>query len=277
MLGTLRRRGEEQRGRGRHAEGRSVVLRQVVTEKAGGVRRLQELQPLLIKLMQGRFAPINPIEQSKGHLRHGVFPPSLRTAARRSSSRLLKKAFSCFDRLSTNGKSPTTSSLPPFALSLSKGERRVFQHPARGAENMRYGVSTPNFGDYSDPRLLAELAREAEAAGWDGFFLWDHIVWPWHDTVADPWVALAVMAMSTERLRLGPMGTPIPRRHPWKLARETVTLDRLSAGRLLLGVGLGGFQSEEVEAFGEEGDPKVRAAKLDEGLEVLTGLWSREA
>jgi len=141
---------------------------------------------------------------------------------------------------------------------------------------MRYGVSTPNFGDYSDPRLLAELAREAEAAGWDGFFLWDHIVWPWHDTVADPWVALAVMAMSTERLRLGPMVTPIPRRHPWKLARETVTLDRLSGGRLLLGVGLGGFQSEEFEAFGEEGDPKVRAAKLDEGLEVLTGLWSGE-
>ena len=141
---------------------------------------------------------------------------------------------------------------------------------------MRYGVSTPNFGDYSDPRLLAELAREAEAAGWDGFFLWDHIVWPWHDTVADPWVALAVMAMSTERLRLGPMVTPIPRRHPWKLARETVTLDHLSAGRLLLGVGLGGFQSEEFEAFGEEGDPKVRAAKLDEGLEVLTGLWSGE-
>src|SRR3989441_5799960 len=131
MLGTLRRRGEEQRGRGRHAEGRSVVLRQVVTEKAGGVRRLQELQPLLIKLMQGRFAPINPIEQSKGHLRHGVFPPSLRTAARACISRLLKKAFSCFDRLSTNGKSPTTSSLPPFALSLSKGERRVFQHPAK--------------------------------------------------------------------------------------------------------------------------------------------------
>jgi len=101
-------------------------------------------------------------------------------------------------------------------------------------------------------------------------------VWPWHATVADPWVALAVMAMSTERIRLGPMVTPIPRRHPWKLARETVTLDRLSAGRLLLGVGLGGFQSEEFEAFGEEGDPKVRAAKLDEGLEVLTGLWSGE-
>src|SRR5206468_1829972 len=141
--GALRCRGEEQRRRGRHAEGRSVVLRQVVTEEAGGVRRLQELQPLLIKLMQGRLAPINPIEQSKGHLRHGVFPPLLRTAARARISRLLKKAFSCFDRLSTNGKSPTTSSLPPFALSLSKGERRVFQHPVRVVYRAPYSRLMP--------------------------------------------------------------------------------------------------------------------------------------
>jgi alkanesulfonate monooxygenase SsuD/methylene tetrahydromethanopterin reductase-like flavin-dependent oxidoreductase (luciferase family) len=80
--------------------------------------------------------------------------------------------------------------------------------------------------------------------------------------------------MRTERILLGTMVTPIPRRHPWKLARETVTLDHLSGGRLLLGVGLGGFPQEEFAAFGETGDAKVRAAKLDEGLEVLTGLWS---
>ena len=102
----------------------------------------------------------------------------------------------------------------------------------------RRGIFVAPFEELADARALAGLAARAEAAGWDGFFLWDHIVWPWHATVADPWVALAVMAMSTERLRLGPMVTPIPRRHPWKLARETVTLDRLSAGRLLLGVGL---------------------------------------
>lgn len=142
---------------------------------------------------------------------------------------------------------------------------------------MHYGISTPNFGDYSDPRLLAELAREAEAAGWEGFFIWDHIKWPpSQEPVADPWVALAAMAMRTEHIRLGPMVTPLPRRRPWKLARETVTLDRLSGGRLILGVGSGYFQQEEFEAFGEAGDPKVRAAKLDEGLEVLTGLWSGE-
>ena len=139
---------------------------------------------------------------------------------------------------------------------------------------MHYGISIPNFGEYSEPRLLAELAHEAEAAGWEGFFLWDHIVWPWHATVADPWVALAAVAMRTERLRLGTMVTRLPRRHPWKLARETVTLDYLSEGRLLLGVGLGAFPQEEFEAFGETGDDRVRAAKLDEGLEVLTGLWS---
>ncbi len=139
---------------------------------------------------------------------------------------------------------------------------------------MHYSVSLPNFGEYSEPRLLAELAHEAEAAGWEGFFLWDHLVWPCHTTVADPWVALAVVAMRTERLRLGTMVTPLPRRHPWKLARETVTLDHLSGGRLVLGVGLGGFPQEEFEAFGETGDNRVRAAKLDEGLEVLTGLWS---
>jgi alkanesulfonate monooxygenase SsuD/methylene tetrahydromethanopterin reductase-like flavin-dependent oxidoreductase (luciferase family) len=141
---------------------------------------------------------------------------------------------------------------------------------------MHYGFVTPNWGDYGDPRLLAELAYEAEAAGWEGFFIWDHIKWPAQDPTADPWVALAAMAMRTERIRLGPMVTSLPRRRPWKLARETVTLDHLSGGRLILGVGSGYFPQEEFEAFGEAGDVKVRAAKLDEGLEVLTGLWSGE-
>src|SRR5207248_1631777 len=106
------------------------------------------------------------------------------------------------------------------------------------------------------------------------FFLWDHITWPSQEPVADPWVALAAMAVSTARIRLGPMVTAPPRRRPWKLARETVTLDRLAGGRLILGVGLGFHQYEEFEALGEAGAPQVRAAKLDEGLEVLTGLWS---
>jgi alkanesulfonate monooxygenase SsuD/methylene tetrahydromethanopterin reductase-like flavin-dependent oxidoreductase (luciferase family) len=139
---------------------------------------------------------------------------------------------------------------------------------------MLFGVTATNFGDYSDPRLVAELAYEAEDAGWDGFFIWDHITWPSQDPVADPWITLAAMAARTTRIRLGPMVAAMPRRRPWKVARETVTLDRLSGGRVTLGVGLGFHQREEFEALGEDADPKVRAAKLDEGLEVLTGLWT---
>lgn len=143
---------------------------------------------------------------------------------------------------------------------------------------MYFGIDVPNYGTYSDPHLLLELAGETEAAGWDGFFIWDHLV-RFEDKripMADPWIVLAAIAASTERIRLGPMITPLARRRPWKLARETVTLDRLSNGRLILGVGLGARSKIEFAAFGDEGDPKVRAAMLDEGLEVLNGLWSGE-
>src|SRR5215471_11888824 len=119
---------------------------------------------------------------------------------------------------------------------------------------MRFALDTPNFGDYSDPRLLAELARDAEIAGWDGFFLWDHIGANWSFPMCDPWVALAAMAMATARITVGTLVTPLPRRRPWKLARETVTLDRLSKGRLILGVGIGSDFGREYSAFGEAAD-----------------------
>ena len=138
---------------------------------------------------------------------------------------------------------------------------------------MRYGIYLSVVDEFSDPVLLAELAEEAEHEGWDGVFIWDHIGQP--NTAVDPWVALAAMAMKTERVKLGPIVTPVARRRPWKLARETVSIDHLSGGRLILGVGLG-WSHQEFEAFGEEGDPKIRAEKLDEGLAVLTGLWSGE-
>jgi alkanesulfonate monooxygenase SsuD/methylene tetrahydromethanopterin reductase-like flavin-dependent oxidoreductase (luciferase family) len=143
---------------------------------------------------------------------------------------------------------------------------------------MRYAVNVPNFEDYSDVRTVAALAADAEAAGWDGFFVWDHLAFvkAWRLRIADPWVLLTGVALATERLRLGPMVTPLPRRRPWKLARETVTLDRLSGGRLVLGVGLGEPPEDEYGSFGEPTDPVVRAAMLDEGLEVLTRLWSGE-
>lgn len=138
---------------------------------------------------------------------------------------------------------------------------------------MHYGVYLSSVDEYSDAALLASLAHEAEQSGWEGAFIWDHTGQP--PAAADPWVALSAMALSTEHIRLGPIVTPVARRRPWKLARETVTLDHLSRGRLILGVGLG-VNSREFEMFGEAGDPAIRAEKLDEGLAVLTGLWRGE-
>ncbi|GCE22067.1 LLM class flavin-dependent oxidoreductase [Dictyobacter kobayashii] len=141
---------------------------------------------------------------------------------------------------------------------------------------MRYGLYIPNFGAQTSARSLATLAQEAEESGWDGIFLWDHILYktPQSPPMVDPWVALTAMAMVTKRIRLGTTVTPLPRRRPWKLARETVTLDHLSEGRLTLGVGLGHPGSTEFAQFGEPEEDSIRAAKLDEGLDVLTGLWS---
>jgi alkanesulfonate monooxygenase SsuD/methylene tetrahydromethanopterin reductase-like flavin-dependent oxidoreductase (luciferase family) len=139
---------------------------------------------------------------------------------------------------------------------------------------MQYGVSIPPFEAFFQPRLLAETAREAEQAGWDGFFVWDHIsIWP--TPVADPWVALAAIALATERVRIGPLVTPLPRRRPIKLAREAVTLDHLSNGRLVLGVG-SGIGPWEYEYLGNEADPVTRAAMLDEGLDLITRFWTGE-
>jgi alkanesulfonate monooxygenase SsuD/methylene tetrahydromethanopterin reductase-like flavin-dependent oxidoreductase (luciferase family) len=143
---------------------------------------------------------------------------------------------------------------------------------------MKYGLYLPNFGPFGDARLLAELARDAECAGWDGFFLWDHIDRPGAPPVVDPWIALAAIASATERIRIGALVTPLARRRPWKVARETVSLDRLSNGRLIFGAGLGSSSGAEVEwaAFGEETGLVRRARILDEGLEILCGLWRGE-
>jgi alkanesulfonate monooxygenase SsuD/methylene tetrahydromethanopterin reductase-like flavin-dependent oxidoreductase (luciferase family) len=142
---------------------------------------------------------------------------------------------------------------------------------------MRYALNLPPFGALADVRTLAELANAAEDAGWDGFFIWDHIQTEPSMPVVDPWVALAAMAMTTERIRLGALVTPLGRRRPSKLARETATLDQLSRGRLIVGVGSGSDQwYHEYSALGEPTDAKTLAAMLDEGLDVLTGLWRGE-
>lgn len=141
-----------------------------------------------------------------------------------------------------------------------------------------YAIDLPNFGSLGDPHRFAAIARMAEEAGWDGVFLWDHLNRPYALPVFDPWIVLTAVAMRTTTIRLGTMITPLARRRPWVLARQTASLDHLSRGRLILGVGLGSAGGREVEwaAFGEELDLRKRAKQLDEGLAVLTGLWRGE-
>jgi alkanesulfonate monooxygenase SsuD/methylene tetrahydromethanopterin reductase-like flavin-dependent oxidoreductase (luciferase family) len=141
---------------------------------------------------------------------------------------------------------------------------------------MRYGVSMPMIGD---PAALVDLAMSAEQAGWDGFFLWDHVQLDaiTRPEVHDPWVLLGGIAARTRQLRLGTLVTPVPRRRPWKLAREVVTLDHLSGGRAILGVGLGVPADIEYGAFGEATDARTHAAMLDEALPLLDAFFRGEA
>jgi alkanesulfonate monooxygenase SsuD/methylene tetrahydromethanopterin reductase-like flavin-dependent oxidoreductase (luciferase family) len=140
----------------------------------------------------------------------------------------------------------------------------------------RCAVGLPNVGDYGDPVLLVELAQQAEASGWDGVFIWDHLAYDPGWPVADPYMTVAAIAAATTRIRLGVLISALARRRPWKLARETATLDLLSGGRLVVGVGLGSRPDQEFTAFGEDPDPVVRAERIDEGLDIMLGLWSGE-
>ena len=131
---------------------------------------------------------------------------------------------------------------------------------------MKHGIFLPPFGPFGDPAALIDLAVAAEGSGWDGFFLWDHVMHRVDGPYIDAWIALAAIATRTDRLRTGPLVTPLPRRRPWKLAREAVSLDRLSGGRLVLGVGIGTDHSREFSAFGEPSDDRTHAELLDDGL-----------
>ena len=139
---------------------------------------------------------------------------------------------------------------------------------------MKRGLFVPNFGDFAEAEVFADFAAEADAAGWDGIYIWDHILIEDGKPMCDPWVALAAAAVRTDTIRLGPMITPLPRRHPWKVARELVSLDRLSGGRVDFGVGIGFPPEVEFGTFGQETDARVRADQLDEGLEIVSGLTS---
>jgi alkanesulfonate monooxygenase SsuD/methylene tetrahydromethanopterin reductase-like flavin-dependent oxidoreductase (luciferase family) len=143
----------------------------------------------------------------------------------------------------------------------------------------RRGIFVAPFEELSEPALVAELAAQAEARGWDGFFIWDHVSYrPPVRAIADPWITMSAIAIATERVKIGALVTPVPRRRPHQLARETTTLDRLSGGRLVFGVGVGSEVTGEFDParFGEEGDMRRRAVLLDEGLERLCAYWQGE-
>jgi alkanesulfonate monooxygenase SsuD/methylene tetrahydromethanopterin reductase-like flavin-dependent oxidoreductase (luciferase family) len=137
---------------------------------------------------------------------------------------------------------------------------------------VRFAVCASNFGSWADPHLVVRSARAAGAAGWDGFFLWDHLAWVWGPESGDPWVMLGAVAASTEGLTLGTALTPVPRRRPQVLAEQVATLERLNHGPVVLGAGLGGNEKEFTE-FGEDVDPHGRAKLLDEGLAFVRGRW----
>jgi alkanesulfonate monooxygenase SsuD/methylene tetrahydromethanopterin reductase-like flavin-dependent oxidoreductase (luciferase family) len=143
--------------------------------------------------------------------------------------------------------------------------------------NLRFGVYAPPFGPLGDPVVLVDLAVRAERAGWDGFFLWDHVLAAGSMPVADPWVSLAAIAQATTRLRIGTTVTPLARRRPWVVARHADSLSRLSRGRFVLGVGLGSDESGDFSAFGDAASTKQRAELLDAGLEVLEAVWAGRA
>lgn len=139
---------------------------------------------------------------------------------------------------------------------------------------LRFAVGLPNVGPFGDAHVILDLAVLAEESGWDGVFIWDHLLyreatWP----VADPWVALSAACSATRRVRLGILVAGLARRRPWQVAKAVSTLDRFSGGRLVLGAGLGSIP-EEYERFGEPAEAKVRAQKLDEALTVISGLQS---
>jgi len=143
---------------------------------------------------------------------------------------------------------------------------------------MRHALYVAPFDELSDPVAVVDLAIAAEEAGWDAVFVWDHMWRPTHrsPSVGDAWITLAAMASRTTSIRLGPMVVPLARRRPQKLARESVALDRLSGGRLTMGVGLGVDTDGELQRFGEVVDEHERGDVLDEALELLLELWSGE-
>ena len=128
---------------------------------------------------------------------------------------------------------------------------------------MRYGFVLPG----GTASLQVEQAVRAEQAGWDGVFVWEAAYG------IDAWVLLSAMAQRTQTIKLGTMLTPLPWRRPWKVASQAVTLDELSNGRAILTVGLGATDTV-LGNTGEVLDRKQRAEMLDEGIDMIAGMWA---
>jgi alkanesulfonate monooxygenase SsuD/methylene tetrahydromethanopterin reductase-like flavin-dependent oxidoreductase (luciferase family) len=141
---------------------------------------------------------------------------------------------------------------------------------------LKHLLELPCAGPWSDPASLADLARRAEAAGWNAVLLEDYVFDGRADKGFDPWICLAAMALSTSRVCLGTLLTPLSRRRPWQVARQAVTLDHLSAGRMILGAGLGDLGDQGFAAVGEVTDAAVRAERLDEALTIVDAFWRGE-
>lgn len=158
---------------------------------------------------------------------------------------------------------------------------------------MSYGLLLPNWEAAENVPELVDAAIVAEEAGWDGVFLADHLIFPPprnigapatsrssltdyddHRPMPDPWITLAGIATATERIKLGSWVTPVPRRQPWQVAKDLATLDRLSGGRVIFGVGLG--RRPDYEQFGEAWTMKAIGNKADEALTLIDRLWTGE-
>lgn len=142
-------------------------------------------------------------------------------------------------------------------------------------ESLRFGLSVPNLGDFADARRMAELARVAERSGWDALLVWDHLGFVWDAPSGDPWAIVTACALATERLLVGTDVAVIARERPLPFAQRLATIDRLSAGRLVLGVGIGGAPDEYRRA-GEPVDASERAALTDEILGVVRSMLAGE-
>ena len=146
-------------------------------------------------------------------------------------------------------------------------------------------------GVTSDPVWMDRFARHADEAGFESLLTVEHVAvpvgyesrYPYNDTgrmplpedcdIPDPLELLAWLAARTTRLRLGTGILVLPEHHPLQLAKRVATIDRLSGGRVFLGVGVG-WMREELEAVGV--DPDTRGPRTDEAIDALRAIWRDE-